>query len=120
MHQLMKKTIVAILTLLALDVATVGAQQKPPPRPLIFVPGIFGTKLFRSDDKRTLVWGTLSAFEYFPELRVDGPESFARIKPCGELDEFVYFGPFGQDTYRSFLQRLVGAGYVPREDSVCF
>jgi pimeloyl-ACP methyl ester carboxylesterase len=90
-----------------------AAQDDGPKRPLIFIPGIFGSKLCRDGDPNQLLWGSVSAFASFPLLKMkpDGVTSDVRVEPCGEIDQFVYFGPLGQDVYRHFLTVLDSNGY---------
>jgi pimeloyl-ACP methyl ester carboxylesterase len=91
---------------------TVAAQDAGP-RPLIFIPGIFGSKLCQDGDPKKVLWGSVTALSLLPKLKLhaDGKTSDVVVKPCGEIDEFVYFGPLGQDIYGNFLQALDTAGY---------
>ena len=77
-------------------------------RPLIFVPGIFGSKLCEDGDPKKLLWGSVSAWRQLPllKLNADGRTSKVRVEACGPIDEFVYFGHLGQDVYRKFLDAL--------------
>jgi pimeloyl-ACP methyl ester carboxylesterase len=89
------------------------AAQNGGNRPLIFIPGIFGSKLCRDGDPKQVLWGSVAALSLLPKLKLhaDGKTSDIVVKPCGEIDEFVYFGPLGQDIYGSFLRALETAGY---------
>jgi len=91
-------------------------------RPLIFVPGIFGSKLCRDGDSQQLLWGSLAALTRFSELKLreDGRTSDFRIEPCGVVDELVYFGPIGQDIYGNFLGALEREGYEPNKTLFIF
>src|SRR5262249_14609397 len=90
------------------------AQLPKSTRPLIFLPGIFGSKLCKEGDSKQVLWGTVGAMASFPELRVreEGDLSGPHLEPCGEIDEFVIFGPLGQDIYKHFLTSLEYSGYV--------
>lgn len=90
-----------------------AATQNTIARPVIFIPGIFGSKLCKDGDDKQLLWGSVSAFSSFPrlKLREDGKTSDIKVEPCGPIDEFVYFGSYGQDIYGRFLSALQQAGY---------
>ncbi len=77
-------------------------------RPLIFVPGIFGSKLCEDGDPKKLLWGSVLAWKQLPllKLNADGRTSKVRVEACGPIDEFVYFGHLGQDVYGKFLDSL--------------
>jgi pimeloyl-ACP methyl ester carboxylesterase len=89
------------------------AAQNAGTRPLIFIPGIFGSKLCQDGDPKRVLWGSATALSLLPKLKLhaDGKTSDVVVKPCGEIDEFVYFGPLGQDIYGNFLKALDTAGY---------
>src|SRR5688572_18399837 len=69
-----------------------------PARPLIFVPGLLGSRLCRVDTaggagaEPNVVWGTLGALSAFPTLRLETGTSDQAIKPCGLLRQIVYLG----------------------------
>lgn len=84
----------------------VSAQERR--LPLIFVPGIFGSKLCEDGDPKKLLWGSVSAWKQLPLLKLDadGRTSKVRVAECGIIDEFVYFGSLGQDVYGRFIESL--------------
>jgi len=93
--------------------ATAETTLQKPKLPLVFVPGIFGSKLCKNGDKNQIVWGTVAAMASFPELRLRPQNDVSpKIEPCGEIDEFVIFGPLGQDVYKHFIAALTKSGYV--------
>src|SRR5215207_5353328 len=83
--------------------ALISVVTRPPPalsqsqplavrRPLIFVPGLLGSRLCRPDPndptKPMVVWGTLGALSEFPTLgvsRTDAPSD--QVEPCGLVRE---------------------------------
>jgi len=107
----------ALVSLVAVFAAA-GVRQAPalqpshaPDRPLVFVPGLLGSKLCRAeaDGKVTLLWGTLETILRFPDLAMGGPSP--NVKPCGLIEEVTFLGVYTQDIYRPFVERLEKAGY---------
>ncbi len=97
--------------------ATPGAQADAPTRPLLFVPGLLGSRLCRPgpDGAETVVWGTTDAFSQFPSLALAGETD---IVPCGLIREISFLGVLTQQVYGPFLDRLEEAGY--REGETLF
>lgn len=97
-----------------------ATAQSPttPDRPLVFVPGLLGSKLCGIDDagKEVVVWGSVEALGQFPALalRTAGDE----LEPCGLIREVSFLGIFTQSVYAPFIERLEGAGY--REGETLF
>lgn len=91
-----------------ISLACFSAHAQERRRPLIFVPGIFGSKLCENGDPTKLLWGSISAWKKLPllKLEADGRTSKVQVEPCGLIDEFVYFGSLGQDIYGKFLEAL--------------
>jgi pimeloyl-ACP methyl ester carboxylesterase len=110
------KSVISVVVYLVTLTTWVNAQVSLPlpERPLVFLPGIFGSKLCVDADPKRMVWGSLAAMPSFAELRLrlPGETSGPNILPCGEIDEFVIFGPLGQDVYKNFLDILENSGYV--------
>ena len=96
------------------------AQQArlSPERPLVFVPGLLGSMLCRTeaDGTETVVWGTVDSLGQFPMLAVDPDHS--DVEPCGLIREVSFLGVFTQTVYGPFIDRLVEAGY--REGETLF
>jgi pimeloyl-ACP methyl ester carboxylesterase len=88
-----------------------------PVRPLIFVPGLLGSRLCRADPaggaggEPNVVWGTLGALSAFPTLRLEPGTSDQAIKPCGLLRQIVYLGLFTQQIYAPVVAHLERLGY---------
>src|SRR5690606_32517721 len=90
-----------------------------PQRPLVFVPGLLGSKLGRTGEEReeVVVWGTAEALGNFPALALEGAAGL-EIVPCGLIRDISYLGIFSQAVYRPFIERLATAGY--REGETLF
>jgi pimeloyl-ACP methyl ester carboxylesterase len=96
------------LLILFAAVPAVSAQQTPQ-RPLVFVPGILGTRL--CDANNTVVWGNIKSFSNFSKLEIGNPTSPA-LHPCGLVDEIQILGPFWtHDSYKSWLDALNDIGF---------
>lgn len=91
-------------------------------RPLVFIPGIFGSKLCEDGDPSRLLWGSAEALRRFTKLQInpDGVTAEVRATPCGEVDQFVYFGPLGQDIYGHLTGALARMGYRRNENLFVF
>ena len=95
----------------------------PPPRPLIFIPGIAGSELW-IDGKRA--WGDLDGLRHLENLRIaNGPRNIpaaATCDPansdeayratCGALNQFVALGPLKMDVYEPLWRYLETLGYT--------
>ncbi|MGF0538971.1 lipase/acyltransferase domain-containing protein [Agrobacterium sp. ES01] len=113
---------IGLATLLGLTPQSIPAFAQSavvrPERPLVFVPGLQGSRLCSNDasGNETVVWGTVDAIVRFPELAVSGkPDA---IKPCGLIREISYLGVYTQDVYAPFIERLKKEGY--REGETLF
>ncbi len=86
-------------------------QAGAPTRPLLFVPGLLGSRLCRpaADGTETVVWGTSDAMGQFPTLEFVGETD---IVPCGLIREISFLGVYTQQVYGPFIDRLHAAGYV--------
>jgi pimeloyl-ACP methyl ester carboxylesterase len=86
-----------------------------PARPLIFVPGLLGSRLCRADPaggaEPNVVWGTLGALSAFPTLRLQPGTTDQATKPCGLLRQIVYLGLFTQQVYAPVVAHLERLGY---------
>jgi pimeloyl-ACP methyl ester carboxylesterase len=100
----------------------VQAQQTvvAPERPLVFVPGLLGSRLCRPgpEGEETLVWGTSDALGQFPTLAVTQARS--DIVPCGLIREISFLGIFSQAMYGPFIDRLERKGYREGENLFVF
>lgn len=128
--RLMSRLICVIAALVACPLAdaaraqTQTAQTEPQRRPLIFVPGILGSRLCRPNPDNPaepiVVWGTLGALPSFSALRLSADGSRDDIKPCGLVREVVYLGLFTQDIYAPILAHLSQSGYRENRDLFVF
>lgn len=123
----LRRALVLILSFAAIAVALPERAWRAeaaaePARPLIFVPGLLGSRLCRADPaggaEPNVVWGTLGALSAFPTLRLQSETSDQAIKPCGLLRQIVYLGLFTQQVYASVVAHLERLGY--REDRNLF
>jgi pimeloyl-ACP methyl ester carboxylesterase len=111
---MLTRPLVLLVTLLA--VLNSAAAQQAPQRPLVFVPGILGSRLCDPND--TIVWGTVTSFSNFPRLEVGNPENPV-LHPCGLVDEIQILGPFWiHDTYKSWLDALKQVGFSPERNNL--
>lgn len=96
-----------------------------PRTPLIFVPGLMGSRLCRDNpanpSEPLVVWGTAAALRQFPTIRLPR-EATAQdgIKPCGLLREIVFLGPLKQDVYGPVIRHLETIGYRDGRDLFLF
>jgi pimeloyl-ACP methyl ester carboxylesterase len=116
----LRRLLALVLAVMAMSAAVPGRAWRAeaaaePPRPLIFVPGLLGSRLCRADPaggaEPQVVWGTLGALPGFPTLRLEPAASDQTIKPCGLLREIVYLGLFTQQVYAPVLAHLESLGY---------
>ena len=95
-------------------------------RPLIFVPGLLGSRLCRPDPTKPtemqVAWGTLGALPRFPSIRLshDQTDKPDDLKPCGLVREIVYLGLFTQQVYAPVLRHLEQLGYRENHDLFIF
>lgn len=108
------RCLVLLLTLFA--AAHAASAQQTPQRPLIFVPGILGTRL--CDINNTVIWGNIKSFSNFSKLEIGNPASPA-LHPCDLVDEIQILGPFWtHDTYKSWLDALNDIGFSPQRNNL--
>jgi len=104
---------------------TQRANAAQPERPLIFVPGLLGSRLCRPDakdpKKLEVVWGTVGALRQFPTIRLSHETGAVDpIKPCGILREIVFLGLYTQDVYTPIIRHLEKTGYRENRDLFIF
>ena len=123
----LRRALALILTITAVAVTPPERVRRAeaaaePPRPIVFVPGLLGSRLCRTDQAAgggaNVVWGTLGALSAFPTLRLERGADDPAIKPCGLLREIVYLGVFTQQVYAPVLAHLESLGY--REGQTLF
>src|SRR5271156_6968302 len=82
----------------------IGSSAAQPQRPLVFVPGILGSRL--CDNQNNPIWGTRTSFSNFARLELDVPDNPA-LHPCGLVDEIQIIGSlWTHNTYKSWLPGL--------------
>lgn len=90
-----------------------SALTLEPARPLVFVPGLLGSRLCRPDPEtpggETVVWGTLAALRHLPSLAMSGGPG--NVRPCGLIREVGVLGLYTQEVYAPFVDRLAAEGY---------
>jgi pimeloyl-ACP methyl ester carboxylesterase len=96
-----------------------------PPRPLIFVPGLMGSRLCRENPadpgKPKVVWGTVGALREFPNIRLPRDAGVSDgIRPCGLLREIAVLGGLRQHYYGPVIQHLESIGYREGRDLFAF
>jgi pimeloyl-ACP methyl ester carboxylesterase len=94
-----------------------------PKRPLIFVPGLLGSRLCGqapSTPVERVVWGTLRALAEFPTLRLGTDARGREVRPCGLLREVAIFGGFTQDIYGPVITHLESLGYQEERNLFIF
>ena len=80
-----------------------------PQWPVVFVPGILGSRL--CDAHQNVVWGTRSSFSNFAQLELDVPSNPA-LHPCGLVDEIQILGSlWTHNTYKSWMAGLADIGF---------
>ncbi len=98
--------------------AQVVVASSEPERPLVFIPGLLGSRLCHVSEGgvETVAWGTVDAMGQFPTLAISSDE--ADIAPCGLIREISFLGVWSQTVYGPFMDRLLAAGY--REGETLF
>jgi pimeloyl-ACP methyl ester carboxylesterase len=102
--------------------APFGPAVAAPDRPLVFIPGLLGSKLCRdAEGAETVVWGTIGAFRHLVSLRLDvEPDAAGGVRPCGLVREVSILGPLRQEFYGPIIDRLGEAGYQEGRDLFIF
>jgi pimeloyl-ACP methyl ester carboxylesterase len=124
-------TVLALLTLISITFspssgAIAQTRATETRRPLVFVPGILGSRLCRSNQPNpaepVVLWGTLRALTQFRTLRLPRTETepIDDIKPCGLVREFVYLGYLSQKVYGPVITHLHRLGYREGRDLFIF
>jgi pimeloyl-ACP methyl ester carboxylesterase len=100
-----------------------AAVAAPDRRPVVFIPGLMGSRLCRPDpaDPRNSVvaWGTLGALPSLAELKLptDGEDD---VQPCGLIREVVFFGLYTQEVYAPIVAHLERLGFRENQDLFVF
>ena len=89
-------------------IPSVSAQG--PLRPLIFIPGILGSKLI--DENGNLIWGGLDSYANFHKLKLPRDERQIRLRPDGVIDTIPIVWPLKVKQYQGLLNTLQSMGYI--------
>lgn len=96
----------------------VEAQPVKPLNPVVFLPGILGSKL---SEGQTVIWGNvLNTMRRFEELELPLDPAANRLNPSGILDEVQVFGPFQAGVYRTLLRTLTELGFKENQNLFVF
>ena len=97
-----------IVALTFLTVAPSEAQQ----RPLIFIPGILGSKLCERGTTN-VVWGGLDSLRRLSELTLSAGQELGSLRhqPCGVIESIQILGPWRSHQYDDLLAMLERLGY---------
>ena len=115
----------AIMLLAAGEVSPAQAQASSATarRPIIFIPGLLGSRLCRDNPANpaqpVLAWGSVGALSNFPALRL-GSDIADDLKPCGIVREIVFLGPLRQELYAPIINHLQKIGYREGADLFIF
>lgn len=92
----------ALMALLCLILMGGTAHSQQPDRPLIFLPGILGSKLYKGND---LVWGDRSSYSNFRKLQLpfNGTDD---IQARGVVEQVRVLGPFRTKQYSELFEYL--------------
>ena len=122
MRLLLTLLVTASLALFAADskaqAPTSPAPRFPPPRPLVFIPGIAGSQLW-IDGRQA--WGSIGGLMDLERLRIaDGPRSIGPAPTCapggdpatcGLLEQIGVLGPIKMGAYIGLMRHLESLGY---------
>lgn len=94
------------------------AQPVRPLNPVIFLPGILGSKLC---DGSTVVWGNvLNTVRRFPDLELPLDPAANRLKPCGVLDDVQVLGPLRAGIYNILFKTFADLGFKEGQNLFVF
>lgn len=112
--------VTTILTLLLMAVMASSAHAAPE-RPLIFIPGILGSRLCDVGTGE-VVWGELPSYSRFSELAlpIDGSAAPLRHKACGIIEQIEVLGPWKVHQYDDLINTLRSLGYTEGVDLFVF
>lgn len=115
----MTTLIIGLAVMLSLFAALHDAAAQPQ-RPLVFVPGILGSRLV--DDSGSVMWGDRNSYLNFPKLEITPSGPIAALHSDGRLIESInVLGPFWTiHQYDTLLHYLHSIGYVDNETLFVF
>lgn len=94
--------------LLALVFSADAVCLAAPPRPVVVIPGVLGSRLCEGE---ALLWGGRASYLNFPRLALPLDPDRTTIRPCGIIDEVKVLGPLSIDQYEPLLEHLRSLGY---------
>jgi pimeloyl-ACP methyl ester carboxylesterase len=105
-----------MVVLLAAILAVIGAPclgQTPAAKPIIFIPGILGSKL--CDSTGAVIWGNRDSLWNFSQLALPFNADQERLehRPCGLIDSIQIAGPFRVHQYDGLLGYLYSLRFRP-------
>lgn len=104
------RLLVVFIALIA--IVTVARADGAPKRPLVFVPGILGSRLCDAGDN--IIWGTSTSLAHFADIELDSTPPKPALHACGLVDEIQIFGSlWSHNTYKSWLKGLADIGFSP-------
>src|SRR5271163_2823923 len=107
-------TIFSIIALFA----TSGRAAPKPLRPVVFIPGILGSKLCDSHGK--VLWGDANSLANLASLTLGGAHP-QEIQSCGIISEIRILGPFwAVHQYDGLMKTLARLGYRDGENLFAF
>jgi hypothetical protein len=82
-------------------------------KPLIFIPGILGSKLCTNDSSKEVVWGNINSLRNIQRLKLplNDPSTDTRFVPCGIIENVSVVGPFKVHQYDHLIDILHDLGY---------
>ena len=119
-------SVLAVCTGAPPSAAQTGAPTAHPHRPLVFIPGMYGSRLCRPNPANPAepiaVWGTLGTLSRFSSLRIVHTSGAIRddVKPCGLIREVAFLGLYTQEVYGPIIKHLERLGYREGRDLFVF
>ncbi len=107
----MKKNlkVVVLLFLTFFSISLSECLAKEPSRPVLFIPGIFGSKLADANGK--IIWGGASSYANFRKLELPQNEAAIKYHPAGIIKAIPIVWPFKIKQYEGLVENLLNAGY---------
>lgn len=90
-----------------------SSAQEESRKPLIFIPGMMGSKLCENTPTRRVLWGGVDSYRNIQRLTLasDSPNTDRSIIPCGIIETIGIVGPFKVHQYDSLIKSLQDLGY---------
>jgi hypothetical protein len=113
--------VVRIIASLILVVLCGRASLGAPSAPLVFVPGILGSKLCVAGTQE-VVWGDSGSLKRFSQLRLppQGIEDPPRFESCGAIKQVQILGPLKLHQYDRLFETLAQLGYEENNNLFIF